>query len=62
MYGSMINLRVSLQKAAAIIPLAKVMTIAVRYSAVRRQGHIDPECVNSSNVVNVVLHDLRIYN
>jgi len=43
MYGSMVNLRVLLQRTEALSPLAKVLTIAVRYSAVRCQGVIDPK-------------------
>jgi len=42
MYGSMVKLRVWLQRNDAVFPLAKVLTIAIRYSAVRRQGLIDP--------------------
>nr|CAB3219770.1 peroxisomal acyl-coenzyme A oxidase 2 [Phallusia mammillata] len=42
MYGSMVNLRVNLPKSQAIDVLAKACTIAIRYSAVRRQGLLNP--------------------
>ncbi|XP_076826060.1 peroxisomal acyl-coenzyme A oxidase 2-like [Clavelina lepadiformis] len=42
MYGSMVRLRVGLLGSEVVMPLSKACTIAVRYSAVRRQGLLDP--------------------
>ncbi|XP_076826059.1 peroxisomal acyl-coenzyme A oxidase 2-like isoform X2 [Clavelina lepadiformis] len=42
MYGSMVRVRVNLIAHEIVMPLAKACTIAVRYSAVRRQGLINP--------------------